>query len=218
MVGLNLNSCFMFQKTSYGQKCWIVELIIKSRFPRCLERQISDIIIYLCIEVYTFINNYVYLFPFCLAFVSSSLKQHFLDLFPVFLVALLFSFLPEKLEITSFTSLIHKITDLMKLFPLLSKDFKPNPHFPGIENRQQKTLRPELLIDIVTIWSLKPNMLSVVGWKTQMDCRGLVIGELNRKYCKKDFCCDFSREEVRLSSHWKCAVGDALHTKLSSIP
>lgn len=79
VVGPNLDLCLIFQRTSYAQECWIVELIIKSRFPRCLERKISDILIHLC--------N-----PFCLAFVSSSLEQNFLDLSPVFLVALLVSF------------------------------------------------------------------------------------------------------------------------------
>lgn len=84
VVGHNLNSFLIFQKISYAQECCIVELIIKSMFPRCLERQISDILVYLC--------N-----PFCLAFIFSSTELHFLDLSPVFLVALLFSFLSEKL-------------------------------------------------------------------------------------------------------------------------
>lgn len=84
VVGNNLNSCLIFQKISYARECWIVDLIVQPRFPRCLERQISNILIYIC--------N-----PFSLASVSSSLEPHFLDLSPVFPVALLFSFLSGKL-------------------------------------------------------------------------------------------------------------------------
>lgn len=73
----------------------------------------------------------------------------------------------------------------MKLFPLLSKDFKPNPHFPGIENRQQKTLRPELLIDIVTIWSLKQTCCQSWAerprWTAEVWWQGSWIGNTVRK-------------------------------------
>lgn len=91
----------------------------------------------------------------------------------------------------------------MKRFPLLSVDFEPNPHFPGIESRRWKTPWPQLLLGIVTIWSLELDLLSAWGSETQVDCRGLVAGELSRKYCEKAVCCDFNRGEVRPSSHWK---------------
>lgn len=73
----------------------------------------------------------------------------------------------------------------MKVFPLLSEDFKPNLHFPGIENRQQKTLRPEMLIGIVTTWPLSQTCchpwVERPWWTAEVWWQGSWIGDTVKK-------------------------------------